>query len=103
MLAKIYQPTRTAMQSGQAKTHDWILEFAPEGRKPLDPLMGWIGSSDMNSQVQLHFETKEQAIAYAERHGIPFQLFEPKKRRPVVRTGGYGENFAPHRRSAWTH
>ena len=66
MLAKIYQPSRSAMQSGQAKTRDWVLEFVPADAKWIDPLMGWTGSDDMNSQVRLRFPTREEAVAYAE-------------------------------------
>jgi len=103
MLAKIYRPARSAMQSGQAKTQDWLLEFVPEGGKWIDPLMGWTGSSDMNGQVQLRFESREAAIAYAERNGIPYRVTEPGLRRHVLRTNGYGDNFAFARRTAWTH
>jgi ETC complex I subunit conserved region len=103
MLAKIYQPARSAMQSGQARTRHWILEFVPADARWIDPLMGWTGSDDMNSQVCLRFESREEAVAYAERHGIPFETFEPKKRRHVVRQNGYGDNFATGRRMAWTH
>jgi ETC complex I subunit conserved region len=103
MLAKIFRPARNAMQSGEAKTREWILEFAPAQAKWVDPLMGWTGSADMNRQVQLRFESKDQAIAYAERHGIAYQIFEPHKRRQVIRPGGYGENFSAQRRTAWTH
>ena len=102
MLARIYQPARNAMQSGQAKD-DWVLEFAPESAKSLDPLMGWTGSRDMNGQVRMAFDSKDAAIAYAERHGIACQVQEPKKRKPVVRPGGYGDNFATNRRTVWTH
>ena len=70
MLAKIYQPSRSAMQSGQARTRDWVLEFVPADAKWIDPLMGWTGSDDMNSQVRLRFATREEAVAYAERYGI---------------------------------
>jgi hypothetical protein len=103
MLAKIYQPSKTAMQSGSAKTRGWIVEFVPEAGKTLDPLMGWTGSSDMNGQVQLRFESREAAVAYAERHGIAYQLFQPRARRHILRPGGYGDNFATQRRTAWTH
>jgi hypothetical protein len=103
MSAKIYQPSKTAMQSGTAKTREWILEFVPEAGKTLDPLMGWTGSSDMNGQVRLRFESREAAVAYAERHGIAYQLFQPKERRHILRPGGYGDNFATQRRTAWTH
>ena len=103
MLAKIYQPSRSAMQSGQANTRDWVLEFVPADAKWIDPLMGWTGSDDMNSQVQLRFETQEAAIAYAEKNGIAFELFEPKRRSHILRQNGYGDNFATGRRIAWTH
>jgi hypothetical protein len=104
MLARIFKPARTAMQSGVAKTRDWILEYVPEaGTRPIDPLMGWTGSTDTRAQVRLSFETKEEAVAYAERHGIAYQLFEPKPRKPVIRPGGYGDNFAYGRRAPWTH
>jgi len=103
MLAKIYQPARSAMQSGQAKTRDWVLEFVPADARWIDPLMGWTGSDDMNSQVQLRFPTREEAIAYAEKAGLAFQIFEPKRRGHILRTNGYGDNFASGRRIAWTH
>ncbi|TVQ58019.1 MAG: ETC complex I subunit [Rhodobacteraceae bacterium] len=103
MLAKIYQPTRSAMTSGQANTKTWVLEFLPASAKRIDPLMGWTGSADMNGQVRLRFETREAAVDYARRHGIPHQVLEPKKRKPVVRAKGYGGNFATERRQAWTH
>ena len=103
MLAKIYQPARSAMQSGQGKTRHWVLEFVPADARWIDPLMGWTGSDDMNSQVHLTFESREEAVAYAEGHGIPFEVFEPKMRRHILRQNGYGDNFASGRRVAWTH
>lgn len=103
MLAKIYKPARSAMQSGQANVREWLLEFVPRDGKFIDPLMGWTGSADTTRQVRLRFESKEAAVAYAERHGIAYQLFEPKPRRQVVRQNGYGDNFASSRRFAWTH
>jgi len=103
MLAKIYQPSRNAMQSGQARTRDWVLEFVPADAKSLDPLMGWTGTDDMNAQVRLRFPTREEAIAYADRHAIAYEASEPKKRQHVLRQNGYGDNFATGRRGAWTH
>jgi NADH dehydrogenase len=103
MLAKIYRPAKSAMTSGQAKTKDWVLEFAPETARRMDPLMGWTGSGDMRAQVMLSFDTKEEAAHYAQRHGIPFVVLEPKTRKPVIRPKGYGQNFATERRAAWTH
>jgi hypothetical protein len=103
MLARIYKPARNAMQSGPAGTRHWVLEFVPVERKVLDPLMGWTGSGDMDGQVRLTFENQSEAVAYAERNGIPFQLTEPKPRRHVMRQNGYGDNFSSQRRGAWTH
>ena len=103
MRARIYQPARTAMSSGTAKTHNWVLEFAPAEAREVDPLMGWTSSADTHSQVKLHFASKEDAVAYATEHGIEAQVQEPNRRKPNIRAGGYGENFATGRRGAWTH
>ncbi len=101
MLARIFKPTKTAMQSGTARTRDWVLEFeAATARKP-EPLMGWTSSTDMNGQVRLSFDTRDEAIAYAQRHEIPFQLFEPKVARRVIKA--YADNFATDRKEPWTH
>ena len=101
MTARIYKPSKTAMQSGTAKTKNWVLEFEAEKPRIVEPLMGWTASSDMKSQVRMHFEHKEQAIAYCERHGIAYQVSETHehKTRPMA----YADNFAFHRRDAWTH
>ena len=103
MRARIYQPAKTAMSSGQAKTKGWVLEFVNETGRDVDPLMGWTLSSDTQSQVKLRFESKEAALDYAQARGIDPVVTEPKKRKPVIRAGGYGENFATNRRSVWTH
>ncbi len=103
MPARIYRPARTAMQSGTAKTHDWVLEYAPASSREVDPLMGWTSSADTQSQVTLRFETKEAALDYAAAHAIEAAVQEPKERKPNIRPGGYGENFATARRGVWTH
>ncbi|MCP5071879.1 MAG: ETC complex I subunit [Rhodobacteraceae bacterium] len=103
MQARIYQPARNAMQSGQAKTKTWVLEFVPAQARQLDPLMGWTGSGDMNSQVRLTFDSKEAALDYAKENSIACNVAEPQKRKHIVRAGGYGENFATNRRAVWTH
>ena len=103
MRARIYQPAKTAMQSGTAKTKNWVLEFAPASAREVDPLMGWTSSDDTQSQVQLRFDSKEDALDYAREHGIDAHVQEPNKRKPNIRAGGYGENFATNRRGAWTH
>ena len=91
MLARIYQPAKTAMQSGKRNTRRWILEFEPEAAKRIDPLMGWTGSTDLNGQVRLSFPTRDEAEAYARRYRIPFQSAEPHVPRPVIKA--YADNF----------
>ena len=103
MRARIYQPARNAMQSGQGKTKLWVLDFVPASNRDIDPLMGWTSSSDTQSQVRLRFDSKEAAVAYAEAHGIDAVVQEPKPRSHNIRPGGYGENFATKRRMPWTH
>jgi len=103
MRARIYQPARTAMQSGTAKTKGWTLEFAPASAREVDPLMGWTSSDDTQAQVKLRFDTREDAEAYATARGIAFDVAEPKPRKPLIRQRGYGENFATDRKGAWTH
>jgi NADH dehydrogenase len=103
MRARIYQPARTAMQSGTAKTHAWVLEFAPASAREVDPLMGWTSSTDTQAQVRLRFDSREAAEAYASARGIDYDVTEPKPRKPVIRPRGYGENFATDRKGAWTH
>ena len=101
MSARIYSPAKTAMQSGKAKTGAWILDFDPEEPRTIDPLMGYTSSGDMKSQIRLTFESKEDAIAYAEKHGIEYRVQEPKeaKRRQI----SYAENFRYDRKTPWTH
>ena len=103
MRARIFKPAKTAMSSGTANTRQWVLEFAPDSPREVDPLMGWTSSSDMDSQVHLRFETLEAARDYAKEHGIDAVVLKPKSRKPNIRKGGYGENFATDRRGAWTH
>jgi hypothetical protein len=103
MRARIYQPARTAMQSGSARTRDWVLEFDPAAPREIDPLMGWTSSADTQSQVRLRFESRAAAEEYARAQGMAFDVVEPKTRRPNIRPGGYGDNFATNRRGVWTH
>lgn len=103
MRARIFQPAKTAMSSGTAKTKGWVLEFAPASARAVDPLMGWTSSNDMQSQVRLNFDNKEAAMDYARENGIDAQVQEPNKRKANIRPGGYGENFATGRRGVWTH
>jgi hypothetical protein len=101
MTARIYKPAKTAMQSGHAKTKGWVLDFEPEAPRTVEPLMGWTSSGDMRQQVHLSFASKEEAIAYCERHGIAYHVSEAT---PSARRGlSYSDNFSFKRRDAWTH
>ncbi len=92
MTARIYRPTKTAMQSGRAKTRAWVLEFERRTASTIDPLMGWTGSADMLAdQVRLTFDTREQAEDYARRQGIDYVVDEPKA--GTTRPKSYASNF----------
>jgi hypothetical protein len=101
MTARIYKPARTAMQSGAAKTKEWVLDYEPEEPRVVEPLMGWTSSGDMKQQLRLCFESKEEAVAYCERHGIAYQISE--SREPARRAMAYADNFAFTRKDGWTH
>ena len=101
MRARIYQPPKNAMQSGRAATHEWVLEFEPSSPSRPDPLMGWIGSADTQTQVRLNFPTREEAVAYAKREGIEYDLELAQPRR--VRPKAYADNFRYGRIENWTH
>lgn len=101
MTARIYKPAKTAMQSGLGRTKDWVLEHEPEAPREVDPLMGWTGARDMRQQIKLRFESKEEAIAYAERYGIAYSVEEPQARKTVRKA--YADNFKFGRIGAWTH
>ena len=101
MRARIYKPAKTAMQSGAARTKQWLLEFEPEKPREVDPLMGWTSSSDMRQQVQLAFHSAEEAIAYAEKHQILYDVFEPH--RPATKPKSYADNFRFDRKVPWSH
>ncbi|MGR3661052.1 MAG: ETC complex I subunit [Paracoccaceae bacterium] len=103
MSARIYQPARTAMSSGTAKTKLWVLEFVPDAGREIDPLMGWTSSDDTQTQVRLTFDSKEAALEYADEHGVAAVVWEPHERAQNIRPGGYGDNFATNRRTVWTH
>lgn len=91
------------MQSGTAKTKDWLLVFPQADEREIDPLMGWTSSDDTQSQVRLRFETRKQAEEYAREKGLDYEVIEPHPRSANIRPRGYGENFATDRRAPWTH
>ena len=101
MSARIYRPAKTAMQSGKAKTHLWVLEFDQEQPRKIDPIMGYTSSRDMNQQVKLWFETQELAEAYAQRNGIEYRVILPKE--ATRKAVSYSDNFRFSRTQPWTH
>jgi hypothetical protein len=101
MRARIYQPPKTAMQSGGARTREWVLEYESARPQRAEPLMGWIGGSDTISQVRLSFDSREAAESYAKAHGIDYQVEEPKPRH--LRPKAYADNFRFGRAENWTH
>tara|TARA_B100000745_G_scaffold138271_1_gene90344 strand:- start:246 stop:536 length:291 start_codon:yes stop_codon:yes gene_type:complete len=88
--AKIYKPTKTAMQSGERNTKKWLLEFDTLNTG-IDPLMGWESSKDTMSEVKLEFSTKEQAVNYAKKNNISYYIIEPQKRNIIKKS--YTDNF----------
>ncbi|MDE3114959.1 MAG: ETC complex I subunit [Pseudomonadota bacterium] len=101
MRARIYRPSKTAMQSGKARTRAWVLEYEPEVPRTPDPLMGWTSSSDMRSQIELEFDSAEEAMAYAQKHAIPYQVFEPHPHQAKAKA--YSDNFRFDRKVPWSH
>ena len=100
MRARIYLPPKSAMQSGRAG-REWVLHTDSDAPERADRLMGWIGGGDTQSQVFLYFPTKEEAIAYAERNAIPYDLEIPRERRLKIKA--YAYNFSYRRNENWTH
>ncbi len=88
----IHRPAKTAMQSGQGKTKEWVLQFEPVTPRDQDPLTGWTSSADTLGQVRLRFATQEEAIAYAKRRRLEFLVVEPKAKTPP-RPKSYADNF----------
>ena len=101
MVARISRPAKTAMQSGQAKSQRWLLDYEPEAAKSVDPLMGWTSTSDAKAQIRLWFASKEDAIAYADRMGLAYKVIEPKEK--TSKTMSYSDNFKYGRIGTWTH
>jgi hypothetical protein len=89
------------MQSGRANTQFWELVFEPAAALIVDPLMGWTQSTDTNGQVRLRFASQEEAVDYARRHGIPFEVAPETKTKRIIKS--YADNFAYQRRQPWTH
>ncbi|HVB18205.1 MAG TPA: ETC complex I subunit [Stellaceae bacterium] len=90
-LARIYRPAKSAMQSGRAQTRKWMLEYEPASRRDPDPLMGWSSAQDTLNEVRLRFDTLDEALAFAQKHGLEYTLIEPHLRSP--KTKSYADNF----------
>ena len=88
--AKIYKPSKTAMQSGKRNTKNWLLIFETLDNS-VSPLMGWESSRDTMSEVKLEFSSKDQAIAYAEKNNIDYKVIEPQKQKIIKKS--YADNF----------
>jgi hypothetical protein len=91
MAARLFRESRNAMQSGKAREGRWVLQFESGSPRTPDPLTGWSGGSDTQSQVTLTFDTLEAAQAYAAREGIAYHLVPPAERK--LRLQSYADNF----------
>ena len=101
MQVRIYQPPKTAMQSGRAQTTVWMMEFEPTAARRVEPLMGWTSSADTRAQLRLQFETLEEAIAYAKAEGLMYSVEKTRERKVKPKT--YADNFKYDRIGRWTH
>jgi ETC complex I subunit conserved region len=101
MPARIYKPSRNAMQSGKGKSEHWVLEHEQETKRVADPLMGWTSTADTITQVRLTFDTREEAEAYAKRKGIAYLVQAPTPVRNQKKS--YSDNFKFGRTENWTH
>ena len=91
MAARIYQRPKNAMQSGKARTQEWVLEFERADPQRPDPLTGWAGSADTRRQLTLCFDSAEAAKAYAEHEGFAYTVLPPRTHRLKIQT--YADNF----------
>jgi hypothetical protein len=101
MAVRIYQPSKTAMQSGRSKTRVWVLEHEPVTARRPEPLMGWVAAGDTKNQIRLQFDSRQEAVDYAKRNGLQYVVQEPHARQ--MRTKAYADNFAFERKDNWTH
>ena len=99
--ARIFQQPKSAMSSGTLGTTRWALEWEQGQRQTPDALMGWFGGGSTQAQVHLQFATKEDAIAYAERHNIVYDVELPPVRVETPKV--YADNFKFGRLDNWTH
>jgi hypothetical protein len=91
MTARIYQRYKNAMQSGKARSGEWVLEFESARRRRPDPLTGWSGGADSQEQVLLTFPDLDAARAYADREGLEYHLVPPAPAK--LKLQAYADNF----------
>ena len=91
MDVRIYRPAKTAMQSGTANAKRWLLEFEPDAPQVIEPLMGWTSSGNTERQVRMRFTSKDEAIAFAKKHGLEYRVSEPKQ--STLKPRSYSDNF----------
>ncbi len=101
MQVRIFQPPKTAMQSGRANAKLWIMEFEPTAARQVEPLMGWTSSADTQAQLRLRFDTLEEAVAYAQKEGLMYSVERTQERNIKPKT--YSDNFKYDRLGRWTH
>ena len=91
MKAKIYKPSKTAMQSGRSKYNKWVLKFSDKKNQLKDTMMGWTGGSSTVSQIELKFSSKEEAVNYAKKNSIDYEVLETSERKVINKS--YADNF----------
>ena len=91
MKAKIFKPAKTAMQSGRSKFNKWVLKFSNNKNQLKDTMMGWNGGSSTMSQIELKFSSKEEAVNYAKKNGIDYEVLETRERKVIHKS--YADNF----------
>jgi len=92
---RIFRPSKTAMQSGRGKIHQWLMEFETNAPNRVEPLMGWTSGADTRNQLRLRFESREEAEAYAAARGLTAVVLEPQER--TLKPKSYADNFRPER------
>ena len=91
MKAKIFKPAKTAMQSGRSKFNKWVLKFSDKKNQLKDTMMGWNGGSSTISQIELKFSSKEEAVSYAKKNSIDYEVLETSERKVINKS--YADNF----------
>jgi len=89
-VARIRVPAKAATQSGR-RSRKWVLEYEPASRRDPDPLMGWASAEDTLNEVHLYFDAQEEAVAFAQKHGLEYTVIEPRQSTPKAKS--YADNF----------